>query len=96
MPRRLKSCNPVPARWRKELQRVLITDAQIARRVEVLSKQIQRDFKGRELVIVAVLNGTIMFLADLIRCLSLPLRLLRALNGFLLRHDIPSFNSRTA
>ena len=75
MPRRLKSCNPVPVRWRKELQRVLITDAQIARRVEVLSKQIQRDFKGRELVIVAVLNGTIMFLADLIRCLSLPLRL---------------------
>src|SRR5882762_5987446 len=75
MPRRLKSCNPVPVRWRKELQRVLITDAQIARRVEVLSKQIERDFSGRELVIVAVLNGTILFLADLIRCLSLPLRL---------------------
>ena len=72
---RLKSCNPIPARWRKELQRVLITERQIARRIEILSKQIQRDFKGRELVIVAVLNGTIMFLADLIRCLSLPLRL---------------------
>src|SRR5436190_612803 len=75
MSTRLKSCNPIPARWRKELERVLITERQIARRIEVLSKQVQRDFKGRELVIVAVLNGTIMFLADLIRCLSLPLRL---------------------
>jgi len=33
------------------------------------------EFAGRELVVVAVLNGTIMFLADLIRHLSLPLRL---------------------
>src|SRR5207237_7180676 len=40
-----------------------------------LSTEIERAFSGRELVIVAVLNGTILFLADLIRCLSLPLRL---------------------
>lgn len=72
---KLQRCNPVPKSWRKELQNVLITEAQIALRVERLSKEIQRDFKGRELVIVAVLNGTVLFLADLIRCLSLPLRL---------------------
>jgi hypoxanthine phosphoribosyltransferase len=65
----------VPARWRKELAIVLITEAQIARRVAALSREIERDFAGRELVIVAVLNGTVMFLADLIRRLSLPLRL---------------------
>src|SRR5262249_27256868 len=40
-----------------------------------LSRQIERDFVGRELVVVAILNGTVMFLADLIRHLSLPLRL---------------------
>jgi len=54
---------------------VLITEAQIARRVADLSRQIARDFAGAELVIVAVLNGTVMFLADLMRGLSLPLRL---------------------
>src|SRR5882762_11016725 len=72
---KFRHCHPVPAHWRRELQKVLISERQIARRVEVLSKQIERDFSGRELVIVAVLNGTILFLADLIRCLSLPLRL---------------------
>jgi len=34
-----------------------------------------RDFTGRELVVVSLLNGTVLFLADLIRNLSLPLRL---------------------
>ena len=65
----------VPARWRKEVERVLITDEQLARRVAAMSRQIQRDFAGRELVVVSLLTGTVMFLADLIRNLSLPLRL---------------------
>src|SRR4029077_16174447 len=37
--------------------------------------EIERDYKGREMVVVSLLNGTVMFLADLIRNLSLPLRL---------------------
>lgn len=65
----------VPAGWRRELQSVLITDRQIARRVAALARNIQRDFAGRELVVVSLLNGTVLFLADLIRNLSIPLRL---------------------
>ena len=65
----------VPLRWRKEVGQVLITDAQIATRVTSLAKEIQRDFKGREMVVVSLLSGTVMFLADLIRHLELPLRL---------------------
>ena len=61
--------------WQADVERVLITEAQIARRVRALSTRLTRDFAGRELVVVAVLNGTIMFLADLIRHLALPLRL---------------------
>ncbi len=65
----------VPNRWRKEVERVLITDEQIARRVKSLAREIERDFRGREMVVVSLLNGTVMFLADLIRHLNLPLRL---------------------
>lgn len=65
----------VPARWRQEVERILITDQQIATRILRLAREIQRDFRGREMVIVSLLNGTVMFLADLIRHLSLPLRL---------------------
>jgi hypoxanthine phosphoribosyltransferase len=66
---------PVPPRWRSEVERVLITEAQIARRIRGLARAIARDYVGREMVVVSLLNGTVMFLADLIRNLSLPLRL---------------------
>ena len=66
---------PVPAGWREEVERVLISEAQLARRVRRLAREIERDFRGRETVIVSLLNGTVMFLADLIRHLNLPVRL---------------------
>ena len=67
--------NRVPVRLRREVQSVLLTRAQLARRVRELSREIEHDFAGTELVAVAVLNGTVLFLADLIRNLSLPMRL---------------------
>jgi len=66
---------PVPADWRHEVERVLISDKQLAARIRELSVEIERDFRGREMVVVSLLNGTVLFLADLIRHLSLPLRL---------------------
>jgi hypoxanthine phosphoribosyltransferase len=65
----------VPAKWKQEVECVLITQEQLARRVRRLAKQIEADYTGREMVVVSLLNGTVMFLADLIRHLSLPLRL---------------------
>lgn len=65
----------VPKRWQKDVERILITEEQIATRVAEMTREIQRDFQGRELVVVSLLNGTVMFLADLIRHLELPLRL---------------------
>ena len=69
------STRNVPVRWRKEVERVLIPEDRIARRIRVLAREIERDFHGREMVVVSLLNGTVMFLADLVRHLSLPLRL---------------------
>ena len=70
-----RSTARVPTRWRKEVERILIPQSQIARRVRQMSNDIEREFKRREMVVVSLLNGTVMFLADLIRNLSLPLRL---------------------
>jgi len=69
------SVEQVPTRWRGEVQHVLIGQEQIARRIRKMSRDIVRDFSGREMVVVSLLNGTVLFLADLIRNLSLPLRL---------------------
>lgn len=65
----------VPPHWRKEVKRILISEREIAHRLREISRQIERDFARREMVVVSLLNGTVMFLADLIRNLSLPLRL---------------------
>ena len=70
-----KSNSTVPSRWRREVERILIPEAQLARRVQILAREIERDFRGREMVVVSLLSGTVMFLADLIRHLNLPLRL---------------------
>jgi len=64
-----------PPHWRKEIAYVLISQESLARRVHSLARQIEKDFNGRDLVIVALLNGTVVFLADLLRRLALPLRL---------------------
>jgi len=64
-----------PAAWRKEIAGVLITKKALAGRVRELAKEIEWEYAGRDLVVVAVLNGTVLFLADLIRHLALPLRL---------------------
>jgi hypoxanthine phosphoribosyltransferase len=66
---------PVPARWKNELDRVLIPEVCLQRRIGELSREITADFAGRDCVVVALLNGTILFIADLIRQLSFPLRL---------------------
>lgn len=54
---------------------MLISRTQLDRRVRELARQIERDFAGRDLVVVSLLNGTVLFLADLIRSLDMPLRL---------------------
>jgi hypoxanthine phosphoribosyltransferase len=64
-----------PKAWRREISSILISEERLARRVNLLARQIQKDFAGRDLVIVAILDGTVVFLADLLRRLSLPLRL---------------------
>jgi hypoxanthine phosphoribosyltransferase len=66
---------PVPPRWRQEVASILITDKMLARRIAELGREIERDFEGRDMVVVSLLNGTVMFIGDLIRHLSHPLRL---------------------
>jgi hypoxanthine phosphoribosyltransferase len=73
--RRSKAEAAVPPHLRSEVEKILITEEQLAHRVKILAREIERDFRGRETVVVSLLSGTVMFLADLIRHLNLPLRL---------------------
>lgn len=54
---------------------VLITAEQIAARINELAARLNADCAGRPLVVVAVLKGSFMFLADLVRKLEMPVRI---------------------
>jgi hypoxanthine phosphoribosyltransferase len=71
---KLKPSKP-PIHWRNEIESVLISPAALKRRILELSDQIESDYADKELVIVSLLSGTVLFLADLIRNINLPLRL---------------------
>ncbi len=53
---------------------VLLSEAQIQQRVRQLGRQIEADYRGKPLTIVAVLTGSLILLADLIRQIQIPLR----------------------
>ncbi|MDP9254610.1 MAG: hypoxanthine phosphoribosyltransferase [Verrucomicrobiota bacterium] len=58
-----------------DLERVLFDEATIFRRLDELAEQISADYRDRELTVIAVLNGSIIFMADLLRRIPLPLKL---------------------
>ena len=56
----------------RHIGRILLSEDAILQRVWVLGQQISNDYRGREITIVCVLKGAVVFLADLIRNLDVP------------------------
>jgi hypoxanthine phosphoribosyltransferase len=52
----------------------LIAAEQLSRRVAELGRQISADYAGRELLVIGVLKGSFVFMADLVRALTVPAR----------------------
>lgn len=55
-----------------DLERVLLTKEQILARCEELGRQISEEYRGKPLILISVLKGGIVFLADLMRAISIP------------------------
>jgi len=55
-----------------DIQRVLFSPEQLNARVGELAEQINADYAGREILLISVLRGSFVFMADLIRRLTLP------------------------
>jgi hypoxanthine phosphoribosyltransferase len=53
-----------------ELEHVLISEDEIRARLAVLAAQIDADYSGRDLLLVGVLKGAVMVMADLARSLA--------------------------
>lgn len=57
------------------IDRIVWTPDEISRRVKSLGTEISLDYQGKELFLVGMLKGSMFFLADLIRVLSVPVQL---------------------
>ena len=70
MPSRPKK---IPAH--KDLDEILVSEAQIKRRLATLAAEIDKTYAGQELTVIAIINGALLFTADLIRLINRPVRL---------------------
>lgn len=59
---------------KEDILKILITEAELAEKVKALGAQITRDYEGRNLLLVSVLKGSIIFMADLMRAIDIHAR----------------------
>ncbi|MDK2793983.1 MAG: hypoxanthine phosphoribosyltransferase, partial [Caldanaerobacter sp.] len=57
----------------EDIEEILITEEQLKAKVKELGEMITRDYEGKDLVLIGVLKGAIMFMSDLSRAIDLPL-----------------------
>ncbi len=58
-----------------DIEAVLVTEEAIQRRVRELGAELKRTYGGAELTVISIMNGAILFTADLLRQLDNPVRL---------------------
>ena len=56
----------------KDVERVLFSEEQLRQRVAEIAAEIDRDYAGKEPLLVSVLRGSFVFMADLVRSIHLP------------------------
>lgn len=59
----------------EDVERVLIDEAVIGKRIDVMAGRVLEEFQGRELMVVVILKGALVFTADLLRRLPIPLEI---------------------
>ena len=59
----------------EDIEKVLISEQELAAKVEELAAKISADFEGREVLVVTLLKGGVMFSVDLMRKLSVPVEI---------------------
>ena len=60
---------------KNDIKQILLTKEVIEKRVQEIGQEIDQYYQNREIIIITLLDGAIVFTADLIRNLAIPLRL---------------------
>ena len=73
-----------------EIKRIVYDEETIRKRVRELGERITEDYRGKELVVVGVIKGSMYFFSDLTRAIDLPIKI--DMIGF---GNIPDTTSKT-
>ena len=55
-----------------EIEKVLISSEEIAKRIKEVAAQLDADYKGKMPIAICILKGSVVFFADLIRAMETP------------------------
>ncbi|MDO4157136.1 MAG: hypoxanthine phosphoribosyltransferase [Oscillospiraceae bacterium] len=58
--------------FHENIKRILISEAEIKAKIKEAGEQISQDYKEKPLLLVSILNGAFVFMADLCRAISIP------------------------
>jgi len=58
--------------YRELLAEILIPEKELQARIRELGKEISQDYQGKDLLLICILRGGVMFLTDLMRTLTVP------------------------
>ncbi len=59
---------------RNDVKEILLSEEQLAEIVHKIGAQISEDYRGKNLLLVSVLKGSVVFMADLMRAIDIPCR----------------------
>jgi len=57
------------------IQKVLFSEQTILARLDEIGWQISQDYEGKDLTVIAIMNGSIMFMCDLLKRVRIPLQI---------------------
>lgn len=52
--------------------KTLLTREEVEKRIKELAKEIEKDYRGKDLLVIGLLKGSVMFMSDLIKEMDLP------------------------
>jgi hypoxanthine phosphoribosyltransferase len=58
-----------------DIQEVLFSEERLATRIREMGEEVSRDYAGKSVLLVAVLRGAVLFIADLSRQISVPVEI---------------------
>lgn len=59
----------------QDIQEVLLSEEKLQQIVRDIGAQISKDYAGKKLLMVSILKGSVVFMADLMRAITIPCRI---------------------